>query len=110
MGHQILGVIGKKSLLLFLCSVMPVRISKGAIDGRQHGGDQWGGGHRENKAINWAKDPSGLSSHHRVNVARVTMKKGRMVHLWLSMGARRNTYPITSLIHMHELGVAAVHR
>jgi hypothetical protein len=59
-------------MVLFLHSVMLVKMGMCAIDGRQNKGDYWGGGHREDKTIDKAKGSSGLfRGGYRASSARL---------------------------------------
>jgi hypothetical protein len=50
------------------------------MNGRWHDGDRQRGFYEEEKTVDRAKNPSSLSSHRWMDVARVSMKKKRMVH------------------------------
>jgi hypothetical protein len=67
-------MIGEESLVLFLHSTAPVRIDEGAMDRGWYGGDWQRGGRGKYEAVNTSKNPSSLSSHHRMDMTRIAMK------------------------------------
>jgi hypothetical protein len=81
--HQVPGVVGQKGRVLLLHDPTPVGVSKGGANGGgDQGGVRWSSGRvsGQDQPVDWLKDVGGATSHHRMNVPRITVNDNRVVH------------------------------